>query len=245
MPAVFVHGVPETAALWDGVRSRIDGDSVALALPGFGNPRPDGFGSTKDEYAAWLLEQLRGIDGPIDLVGHDWGALLTIRLATTNGGMLHSWVADVANCFHADYVWHDFAQIWQTPGQGEEFMDSQLDTPDDTSGEVFVGLGVPEAEARELGQCLDHTMSRCILDLYRSAMPNAAKDWGADVRPTDAPGMLLAPTADPFGNEAITRDMAQRLDARVETLDDLGHWWMLQDPDRGADAISRFWKSIG
>ncbi len=192
MPAVFVHGVPETAELWDGVRSRIDGESVALALPGFGNPRPDGFGATKDEYAAWVLEQLGEIDGPIDLVGHDWGALLAIRIATTHGGLLHSWVADVANVLHADYVWHEFAQIWQTPGQGEEFMDSQLAAPDDARGEVFIGFGVPEPEARKLGQCLDHTMSRCILDLYRSAVPNAAKDWGADVKPTDAAGMLLA-----------------------------------------------------
>ena len=43
---VFLHGVPETAAIWDGVRSRVDGDSVALSLPGFGCPRPAGFAST-------------------------------------------------------------------------------------------------------------------------------------------------------------------------------------------------------
>ena len=39
---VFVHGVPETAAIWDKVRGAIDQDSVALALPGFGSPRPEG-----------------------------------------------------------------------------------------------------------------------------------------------------------------------------------------------------------
>jgi len=245
MPVVFVHGVPETAELWDSVRSRIDRESIALSLPGFGIPRPDGFGATKDEYAAWLVTELEKLDGPIDLVGHDWGALLTIRVATTQAGVLRSWVADVANVFHPDYVWHEFAQLWQTPGQGEEFMDGQLATPDDSRGDVFVGFGVPEDEARKLGRALDHTMSRCILDLYRSAVPNAAKDWGDAIEPTKATGMLLVPTEDPFGHESISREMADRLGARLETLEGLGHWWMLQDPDRAAAALVDFWNSVG
>ena len=92
---VFVHGVPETAAIWDGVRERIGRDSVALSLPGFGNPRPVGFGATKDDYVNGLLGELDGIDGPIDLVGHDWGAGLTLRVATAHGDRLRSWAADV------------------------------------------------------------------------------------------------------------------------------------------------------
>ena len=46
---VFVHGVPETAAIWDKVRALVAGPSTAVSLPGFGCPRPDGFGATKDE----------------------------------------------------------------------------------------------------------------------------------------------------------------------------------------------------
>src|ERR687894_90088 len=42
MTTLFVHGVPETAALWDRVRGLIDRESSALRLPGFGVPRPDG-----------------------------------------------------------------------------------------------------------------------------------------------------------------------------------------------------------
>jgi hypothetical protein len=33
---VFVHGVPETAVVWDGLRDDLGGYSVALTLPGFG-----------------------------------------------------------------------------------------------------------------------------------------------------------------------------------------------------------------
>src|SRR5688500_11380650 len=73
MTVVFVHGVPETSALWNGVRAHLDGDALAVGLPGFGTPRPAGFGATKDEYAQWLAGELRRLGGPVDLVGHDWG----------------------------------------------------------------------------------------------------------------------------------------------------------------------------
>jgi hypothetical protein len=65
------------------------------------------------------------------------------------------------------------------------------------------------------------------------------------VKPTDAPGMLLVPTEDPFCNEAMSCEVADRLGARIETLDGLGHWWMLQDADRAAGALVAFWNSVG
>lgn len=46
MPAVFVHGNPETSEVWDGLRS----DTVAVSMPGFSCSRPDDFGSSKEEY---------------------------------------------------------------------------------------------------------------------------------------------------------------------------------------------------
>ena len=42
MPVVLVHGVPETPAVWDPLRSKLSRDDVvALQLPGFGCPRPE------------------------------------------------------------------------------------------------------------------------------------------------------------------------------------------------------------
>src|ERR1700687_5468664 len=73
MTVVLVHGVPETWRIWDGLRTAIGRESVALKLPGFGCARPFGFAATKDAYASWLGDALRGIDGRIDLVGDDWG----------------------------------------------------------------------------------------------------------------------------------------------------------------------------
>ena len=43
MTVVLVHGVPETAAVWQPVRDALGGnDVVALSPPGFGAPVPGG-----------------------------------------------------------------------------------------------------------------------------------------------------------------------------------------------------------
>jgi pimeloyl-ACP methyl ester carboxylesterase len=248
MPAVFVHGVPETHRLWDGVRAHLRrSDTVAVALPSFGNPRPDGFTATKDAYADWLLGELDRLsaEGPIDLVGHDWGGILTLRIATAFGDRLRSWASDAVNIVHEDYVWHDFAKIWQTPGEGEAFFEQTLAAPVSETAAIFTSMGVPEADAMAMVGAGDAEMYAAILDLYRSAVPNAHHDWGGDITgPTAAPGMVMLATDDPFGDERLSRAMADRVGARVEVLQGLGHWWALQDPARGAAALEAFWATL-
>jgi pimeloyl-ACP methyl ester carboxylesterase len=241
---VFVHGVPETADLWKKVRPLMGGESVALPLPGFGCARPDGFGATKDEYVAWLLDELDRIDGPVDLVGHDWGAGLTYRVATAHGDRIHAWAADVANVMHPDYEWHDFAKIWQTPGDGEMFFRDQLASPPDGQAQVFEVLGVAPDDALELARWTDETMGACILDLYRSATPNPSADWGDAWGITAAPGLVLCPTDDPFGDLLQSRQMADMLGARHEIIPEAGHWWALQAPESAAALLREFFASV-
>lgn len=237
---VFVHGVPETAATWSQVRALIGRKSVALELPGFGCPRPDGFGATKDEYAAWLLAELDRLEGPIDLVGHDWGAGLTYRVATAHGDRLRSWVADVGNIAHPDYTWHDFGKLWQTPGAGEEFVASQNALSVAERAAVFATMGVPPEGALEMAEASDETMGACILELYRSAVPNPHADWGP-WRPTSAPGMVLHPTQDPFGDAELARQTAAQLGARFVPLEGVGHFWPYEAPEPGVAALEQFW----
>jgi pimeloyl-ACP methyl ester carboxylesterase len=91
MPAVLVHGVPDTAPMWNPMRAHLQRDDViALALPGFGTPTPAGFGATKESYADWLTEQLRTIGEPVDLVGHDWGGLLVQRVASMHPELIRT-----------------------------------------------------------------------------------------------------------------------------------------------------------
>jgi pimeloyl-ACP methyl ester carboxylesterase len=242
---VFVHGVPETSALWDKVRSHINAESVALALPGFGCPRPDGFGATKDDYVDWVVAELDKLGEPVDLVGHDWGASLTYRVVTTYGDRVRSWVADNLNGIMPDYEWHDFAKIWQTPGEGERFWADQLATSIDERAAIFEAFGVGHDDAVALALGGDETMAACILDLYRSAVPNTYADWSDSLHPTASPGLVLVPSDDPFGDEAASRQAADTLGAQVQALEGVGHWWALQMPAEAAAIVTGFVSSVG
>ncbi len=247
MTLVLVHGVPETDALWGPLREQLERDDVVTpSLPGFGCPRPDGFGSRKEEYADWLVGELEriGADGPVDLVGHDWGGGFTVRVVSTRPELVRSWVTDAAGIGDVGFEWHDFAKIWQTPGEGEAFWDQQLATPDEAKGAVFEASGVPADHALDLGRRVDATMAESILALYRSAV-DVGKQWGPAFEAIPAPGLVLLPTEDPFLGEAGARRAAERAGAAVAELPGLGHWWMLQDPASAAKVLEGFWASLG
>ena len=238
---VFVHGVPETAAYWDLLRAEIAEPSVALALPGFGTPRPEGFGATKDDYADWLAGELEAIGEPVDLVGHDWGAGFTYRVVTTRPELVRTWAADVATIVHPGQVWHDFAQVWQTPGDGEAFIEAQLATPPEDQAPTFVEMGMTHEAALATVGAMDATMGACILDLYRSATPNTWATWGSAMAPTGRPGLIIDATEDTFSNTRKSLEVAEILGAEVGTLDGLHHFWAIEDPAAGAALLSDFW----
>jgi pimeloyl-ACP methyl ester carboxylesterase len=248
MPAVFVHGVPETRRLWDAIRAHLNTDSIALALPGFGTSRPTSFTATKDDYAQWLAHSLDQIAQPIDLVGHDWGALLSVRVATAFDVSLRSWTADMARALHPDYVWNRLARTFQTPEAGEAWMvaarQSAPESPESAASRLAL-LGVPWDQAVGMGAALDETMSACILDLYRSAVPNVSADWGAGLRAHGhAPGLVLLASADPLNDEDLSIDVARRLAAQTHRFDGLGHAWMTEDPATTAAVLQQFWSSV-
>jgi pimeloyl-ACP methyl ester carboxylesterase len=216
---------------------------VTLSLPGFGVPRPQGFGATKEEYVDWLIGALEGIDGPIDLVGHDWGGGFTVRVVSLRPDLVRSWVTDAAGLGDAAFEWHEFAKIWQTPQAGEDFFAQNLAQPGPERGAVFQMFGVPEDRAREMGEWLDETMADSILALYRSAV-DVGKEWAPQFTAIPKPGLALLASEDPFLTADGTRRGAMQAGAHLVELDGLGHWWMLQDPARGASVLEPFWASL-
>ena len=248
MVAVLVHGVPETPRVWDGLRQHLSRtDTVAVSLPGFGTTVPDGFGSSMNEYAAWLTTELERIvkdsGGPVDLVGHDWGAGFTLRVVSTRSDLVRTWVLDAAGLADPEFEWHDFAKIWQTPGAGEDFFATQMAASPEDRASVFEMFGVP-AEERHRLIAVDPTMADCILALYRSAT-DVGREWAPDFKDVPAPGAVVIPADDPFLAEDRATSAAARAGARTILLPSVGHWWMLQDPAAGAAMLEQFWSSLG
>jgi pimeloyl-ACP methyl ester carboxylesterase len=244
MTAVFVHGVPETPAIWGSLLASLGrSDTVTLSLPGFDSARPDGFGATMDEYAAWLAAQLERFGDPVDLVGHDWGGGFVVRLVSTRPELVRSWVTDAAGIGDVEFEWHDFAKVWQTPQAGEDFWDQQLAAPLQERAGVFQMFGVPAEPALDLASHINRGMADCILDLYRSAV-EVGKQWGPAFADIPVPGLVIIPSEDPFLSAASAARAAARAGARTAALDGSGHWWMLQDPARAAAVLREFWASL-
>ena len=122
MTIVFVHGVPNTAVVWNPLRSMLAGrDTVALQLPGFGCDAPAGFSGTRYAYRDWLiteLEALKAMAEPVDLVGHDQGSVISQGVILARPDLVDSWVLGGGVCAN-DFLWHRQARIWQNTGLGE------------------------------------------------------------------------------------------------------------------------------
>jgi pimeloyl-ACP methyl ester carboxylesterase len=238
---VFIHGVPDTARLWDPIRSRLpDRQTVALSLPGFGCPRPAEFAATKEAYVAHAVHDIERLREPVHLVGHDWGGMLVQRIVSTRPDLVRSWVSGSA-VIDVEYAWHDVARQWQTPGVGEQMMALM-------NGEVmrasFEAAGVPPDAAADAAARIDAEMKDSILRLYRSAVQVGA-EWQPDLHRIDRPGLIIWGADDPFADPRFAARLAERARAEVVMLDRCGHWWPVQRPDEATAALERFWGRVG
>ena len=246
MTIAFVHGVPETPDVWTALRNELGMDSVTLSMPGFGAPLPDGFDSTFDGYLAWLVGEVSALPGPVDLIGHDWGGILTIRLAMERPDLIRSWVSDAPGVYDPGYKWHDLATLWQTPDVGEQTVAMMAAAPAAMKAAQLVGATMPEEVAAKVAEAMTEEMGRAILPLYRSAaQPVMAKTGEALEKAAAKPGLAIIATDDAYtGGETPSRAAAERAGAEVALMPGQGHWWMANEPEKGAEIIRDFLASL-
>jgi pimeloyl-ACP methyl ester carboxylesterase len=237
MPAVFVHGVPDTHRLWDAVRAELGRDDVVTVdLPGFGTDLPAGFAATKDAYAGWLVETLERIGGPVDLVGHDWGGMLVQRVVSLRPDLVRTWACG-GGAVDREYTWHDVAQQFQTPGVGEQLL--AMMTPA-VLAETLAAAGVPTSAAADVARHVDDRMKDCILRLYRSAVEVGA-EWQPDLERVRRPALVLWGERDPYAGPRWGERLAERVRGELVVFPGCGHWWPQQCPAETAAALARFW----
>jgi pimeloyl-ACP methyl ester carboxylesterase len=112
--------------------------------------------------------------------------------------------------------------------------------------ELMVSLGIPADIGAAIAEHQNDDMVTAILALYRSAPPPPMAEAGRDLERAQArPGLALLATDDPYIGASDTRHRAaERAGARTAVLEGLGHWWMVEDPQRGAAALTEFWDSL-
>lgn len=247
MPAVFVHGNPETDAIWGPLFDTLQRDDlIALSPPGFGAPVPAGWKATRRDYLDWLDAELAAIEGPIDLVGHDWGGGHVLGWVIEHPEAVRSWCVDLLGVLHPGYVWHEAAQGWQTPGVGEEAIAAMIAAPAADRCAMYESIGMTPDIARACSAAVDRAMGDCILGLYRDAAQPALADLGAHAAALAArPGLMINAEHDHYvGNDEQAQAVADIAGAQVVHLNAVGHWWMCQDPVAGAAALEAFWDSL-
>ena len=136
--------------------------------------------------------------------------------------------------------------MWQTPGDGEQLVDTMLGGAVQDRAQQMAALSIPLDVATAIAAAQGPEMGRAILLLYRSAAQPAMAEAGRALEnAATRPGLSLLATDDPYiGSDELRRRAADRAGARTEVLDGLGHWWMVQDPARVAAALTRFWETL-
>ena len=245
---LFLHGVPDSPAIWGPLLAALDlGDTpvVVPALPGFTAPLPASFPATKEAYADWAIDQVAALfaqHGPIDIVGHDWGALIAQRVAMLRPDLLRSWAVSNA-VIDPDYRGHRVARIWNTPILGEIFM--ALSKP----AALAKGLaeqGMPADIAdEEAVQWANRDKRRAILKLYRSAKGLSFEhDWARDIGRLPANGALIWGAGDPYVELSVAERFARRTGTPLTVIDGAGHWAIAERPADVAAALHGFWATL-
>ena len=243
---LFLHGVPDSPAIWRPLLAALNlGDTpVAVpALPGFTGPLPAGFPATKEAYADWAVGQaeiLFAQHGPIDIVGHDWGALIAQRVAMLRPDLLRSWAISNA-VIEPDYRGHRVARIWNTPILGEIFM--ALSAPRKLA-EGLAGQGMPaDIAAEEAVQWANKDKRRAILKLYRSAKGlSFAQDWALDIPKLPKAGALIWGADDPYVDLSVAQRFAANRGVPLTVIEGAGHWAIAERPVEVAAALRTFWE---
>jgi pimeloyl-ACP methyl ester carboxylesterase len=244
-PVLLLHGFPDRADMWRHVARRLrEGGrrTVSLDLPGFGeSSAPVGRANYRADRVLGQIAELLpalGIDQPVDLVGHDWGAYMSWYITLTRPELVRRHVALS--------VGHPRAFVkagWEQKRKSRYML-------------LFVIPGLAErvlaaGRFRRMREAMGDShpdIDRVVADLSRPGRLTAGLSWyRANALSTPlhrwprcrVPTMGILPTQDDYlaEDQLVKSERYMDADWRYERLDGFGHWAPLQAPDQVADLI--------
>ena len=243
MSVLFFHGVPDTPAVWQPLLTALAHLKIETrtpTMPGFGKKIPEHFQPTKEGYLDWMFMQIEQeadrTKAPVDIVAHDWGALLALKAVARRPDLIRSWSVSGA-VLEPDYQWHEMAQKWQTPVLGELLM---AVTPKFALKRALIGGGLPETIAAHEVRSWSSPMKRSILSLYRSATM-VAQDWTQDLESFPDRGLIIWGEKDPYVSLSTAQRFAERWSIPIHVEPDAGHWAIASHAGSIADVLTEHW----
>ena len=242
-PILFLHGNPDTAEMWHGVISRLDGfRCLAPDLPGFGRSTVTGdFDCSLESMAAFVDELVVkvGVDEPLCLAVHDFGGPYGLSWAVRHSQKVRR-IAILDSLYFADYRWHFWARVWRTPVLGELsmlLMNRLIFTLELRRGSRRLTPG----HIRETWAWIHPAMKRMVLKLYRATDPENFRGWEEELHALAAqiPVKVLWGAHDPY----IPPRWAHHFGTGdVRVFEDCGHWLPAEAPARVAELLQGFFQ---
>lgn len=269
-PVLLLHGVPETALMWRQLLPELASDRTVLApdLKGFGGSEARGpydIPTLVRELVALARSQ---VEGPVDVVGHDWGGTLGAVMAARQPDLVRRLVVANAPYQHVDYLraWHMLLfsapavpkPLLQLGGRRAVRLMLRAGWRADTALEPEVAARYADAYAppERLEAMLSYYRTTTRPRLVRAArrlaqpvLPVRAKS-GAEgeqhVRvaphPPEQPTLVIWGARDPVlplsVGEAAVRDLGPRTD--MTTVPDAGHFVVEEAPQTVLPAVRTF-----
>lgn len=245
-PALFLHGVPDSADMWSPVVERMQGQYHCYApdLPGLGrSTAPDDFALTLDHMASYIAALVAGagIATPLNLVVTDFGAPYGLSWAVTHPDQVRRIALVGGVNYFSDYQWHRNAQMLRRPVLGETLMalsgnysifarslKPAAPLLDDEHWRATYALSFASSSVRKM-----------TLRLYRSLNPENFTGWEEKLiaLTKQVPTLVLWGDRDPF----IAPSFADRYGAaQVEHFAAYDHWLAIEAPEMVADRLTTF-----
>jgi len=246
---LLLHGFPQTAASWGAVAHRLaEAGLHAVAL----NQRGYSPGARPPEIADYALPRLvadvvgmiEALGGGVDLVGHDWGAVVGWQVAARAPGLVRTWTAvstpnplalnDVLAVDEEQRARFGYILAFRQPGRAEAAL-----LADDAAA----------LRAIYRGAVAQWRVDADVTFLREPGVLTAALNWYRAMSVDDAAGLghVTVPTSYLWGSRdmAFGAAAAERSAAYVDgpysflPLEGAGHWLPDEEPDVLADQILR------
>ncbi len=259
---VLVHGYPDNRSEWRPVAERLAAQGyqvIAYDVRGAGDSfKPTGCAAYRlDRLTADFKAVIDAVspDQPVHLVGHDWGSVQGWEFVTEPAlqGRIASYTSCSGPCL--DHAGHWMRSLMQRPTPhnlyrfGMQMLKSwyiylfQLPWLPEAQWHWGIGRHWPALMHWIEGVHIEPRATQTAdgehgVWLYRANV--FQRMLAPRARHAHAPVLLIVPTRDRFVSPWITEDLSRWVSHLDRTEMDAGHWVLIKDPARFADAVLGF-----
>jgi pimeloyl-ACP methyl ester carboxylesterase len=242
---LLLHGIPDTAALWDATIESLASTHrcIAIDLPGFGGSAIGAarFDWSLDNRGRFLdaLLSAAGIEGAVSVIAHDAGGTFAVPFI---GSYPHRCMRALfcITSMHPDFRWHPLAEAYRRPGEGEQVM-AQFNRENFTASvRAFSGPAFTDEHIEETFSRITDDTKETILHFYRSTNPDEFGPF--QERFERATRAMSVSTIWGARNPGAGEELAQRSfpGSTFVSYEDVGHWPMIEAPKRWIADVRRW-----